>query len=320
MPRYQRNVKLHQRRFERFLTFNRFLNRVLSTSAQLALTALIWPRFVAPYRWQLTRHPLKLAGLGTAFKGYKILHLTDLHMRRRRIAHLSRAVQTCLAEKPDLVVITGDLIDYHPNSIPPIRKLLEQITAAEPPDGVIVIFGNHDYHEYSWRHIGERSAHRPTHRMLVDAVRQSGAILLRNQQHRIARPGSRDLVIVGIDEMWTTLANAPAAFAGLTPDDPILCLQHNPDGIAFLESFPWQAMLCGHSHGGQAHFPILGPLYIPMERRDLLQGFFDYPLVPGQPPELGKRRMFVSRGLGQSTPIRLFCPPEATLFTVNATS
>ncbi len=316
MPTYQRNVKLHKRRLERFLTFNRLLNRILSHSAQFALTALIWPRFVAPYRWQLTRHPLKLAGLGPAFGGYKILQLTDLHMRRRRIGQLTRAVDKCLAEKPDLVVITGDLIDYHPNSIPPIRKLLDHIVAAKPPDGVLVIFGNHDYHEYSWRHIGPRSAHRICHLQLVDAVQKSGAILLRNQQHRISRPGSRDLVIVGLDEMWTTLANAPVAFAGLTPADPIICLQHNPDGIAFLEPFPWQFLLCGHSHGGQAHFPFVGPLYIPMERRDLLQGFFNYPLLPGQPAQLGRRQMFVSRGLGQSTPIRLFCPPEATLFTI----
>jgi uncharacterized protein len=316
LPKFQRNVKLHQRRFERFLTFNRFLNRVLSHSAQLALTALIWPRFVAPYRWQLTRHPLRLAGLGPAFNGYKILHLTDLHMRRRRLAQLSRAVAKCLIEKPDLVVITGDLIDYHPNSIAPIRKLLDQIVATNPPDGVIVIFGNHDYHEYSWRHVGARSAQRQCHRMLVHAVEKSGAILLRNQQHRISRAGSRDLVIVGLDEMWTTLASAPVAFAGLAPEDPIICLQHNPDGISFLEPFPWQFLLCGHSHGGQAHFPFIGPLYIPMERRDLLQGFFNYPLLSGQPPKLGHRQMFVSRGLGQSTPIRLFCSPEATLFTI----
>ncbi|HVT80040.1 MAG TPA: metallophosphoesterase [Phycisphaerae bacterium] len=318
MPKYQRNVKLHQRRFERFLTFNRFLNRFLSHSAQLTLTALIWPRYVAPYRWELTRHPLRFAGLGPAFNGYKILHLTDIHMRRRRIAHLMAAAEKCLAEEPDLVVITGDLIDYHPNSIAPIRKWLDRIVAAKPRDGVVVIFGNHDYHEYSWRHIGARSAHRICHRALVDNVEQSGAILLRNEQHRISRPDSQDLIVVGIDEMWTTLADADKAFAGLGPTDPIVCLQHNPDGISFLEPYPWQIMLCGHSHGGQAHFPLLGPLYIPMERRDLLQGFFEWPLLPGQPAALGKRRMFVSRGLGQSTPIRLFCPPEATLFTIEA--
>ena len=276
---------------------------------------------MAPYRFRQLDNGIRcrLAGLGPAFNGYKILHLTDIHMRRRRIAHLMRAAEKCLEEKPDLVVITGDLIDYHPNSIAPIRKWLDRIVASKPRDGVVVIFGNHDYHEYSWRHAIEGArqvSRRICHRALVENVQQSGAILLRNEQHRISRPGSRDLVVVGIDEMWTTLADAEKAFAGLTAEDPIVCLQHNPDGISFLEPFPWQFLLCGHSHGGQAHFPLVGPLYIPMERRDLLQGFFEYPLLEGQSAKLEKRQMFVSRGLGQSTPIRLFCPPEATLFTI----
>jgi len=182
----------------------------------------------------------------------------------------------------------------------------------------------------------------------VAIVESSGVRLLRNEHVRIAPPHlpqsplapelapglnlspanktshstppesapHRDLVIVGLDEMWTSLADPHAAFHALSPQDPILCLQHNPDGVEFLKPFPWQAMLCGHSHGGQALFPIVGPLYVPMEHRHYLSGFFRFPPLPDQPPALRERLMFVSRGLGHSTPIRFRCPPEATLFTL----
>ena len=47
---------------------------------QGVLTAVIWPRFVAPYRWELTRHKMVLTNLDAGFEGFKILHLTDLHV------------------------------------------------------------------------------------------------------------------------------------------------------------------------------------------------------------------------------------------------
>jgi uncharacterized protein len=322
MKSYQRNVRLDRHpdggrprgTLERLLLSNRGLALSLTIAAQAVLTAMLWPRFIAPFRWQLTRHTLPLAGLPAAFQGYRILQLTDLHLGRTSVSYLSKVVSRTLAEKPDLIVLTGDLIDYHPRGLAPLKDILRQIVAGAGPDGVLAIFGNHDYHEYSWRHIGARSARRPVHRRLVEIVRSSGITLLRNEQARIRR-GDGELIVVGMDEMWTGLAEPAAAFRGINPADAVICLQHNPDGVEFLEPYPWQVMLCGHSHGGQALFPGLGALYVPMEHRQYLRGFFAFPPAPGQPATV-QRRMFVSRGLGYTTPIRLFCPPEATMFTL----
>src|SRR5581483_1828112 len=91
------------------------------------------------------------------------------------------------------------------------------------------------------------------------------------------------LNIVGLDEMWTERADPERAFSGLHRSDAIVCLQHNPDGIEFLQPYPWQYMLCGHSHGGQANFPLLGPMYVPMKHREYLKGLFELAALPGQP-------------------------------------
>ena len=309
------------RRLERILLRNSTVNVIASLAAKWALTLMIWPRFVAPFRWELTRFAMPLAA-DPAFDGYKILHLTDLHAGKTRLSYLTEVSERSVAEKPDIVVVTGDLIDYARKSLKDVRELLAclMIAARDVPDGVLAILGNHDYHEYSWRHIGARSARRAIHTRLVEIVQTSGVRLLRNQSARIVRNskegGRAELVFVGLDEMWSERADAALAFAGVSPAEAVICLQHNPDGIDFLKDQPWQYMLCGHSHGGQAVFPLVGPIYLPMEHREYLRGFFHFPTLPGQPSVLRQRTMFVSRGLGYSTPIRLFCPPEATLFTV----
>ncbi len=315
------------RQFERFFLSSGSLNAAISTAGKLFLTCLLYPRFIAPYRWHLTRYDMPFANLHPVFNGYKILQLTDLHVGKTRIDYLTRVFDKTMQEKPDLVVITGDLIDYQPAALPLLKQLLTFLLnhPHKPAGGILAIFGNHDYHEYSWRHVGPRAAHRAIQKRLVQLIQDlpaPGITLLRNQQHTITRQTPEGpeahFTIVGLDEMWTNRANAGVAFHNLTLNDPVLCLQHNPDGIDFLQPFPWQWMLCGHSHGGQALFPGLGALYVPMEHRTYLQGFFTFPPLPNSPPALKHRTMFISRGLGHSTPIRLNCPPEATLFTLRS--
>lgn len=305
------------RHIERLFLSNPVVNKTISTAGKLFLACLIWPRFVAPYRWMLRKFDMPLAGVGKPFDGYKILQLTDLHVGKTRVGYLAAAIEQAMKEKPDLVVITGDLIDYQPAALPLLKGLLGGMRKLphQPPDGTLAIFGNHDYHENSWRHNGPRSASRVIQKRLVQVVRDAGIHLLRNEQF-VATRGPDRLVLVGIDEMWTGRADAEAAFRGLSEKDAVVCLQHNPDGIDFLKPFPWQWMLCGHSHGGQANLPVMGPLYVPMEHREYLRGFFKFPALAGQ--KVAERVMYVSTGLGHSTPIRMLCPPEVCLFTVRA--
>ncbi len=304
------NGSMKNRTFERLLLVNRSLNTLVSHTGKLALTCLIWPRFVAPYRWKLTRYPLPLRNLDPAFHNYKILHLTDLHLGRTNISYIHRVLEESLRTRPDLIVITGDLIHYRPSALTHLPSVLKRLQSAAPPDGILAIFGNHDYHEYSWKHTGARSAQRSIHKRLVHAIQYHGIKLLRNESHTIQKSSAR-LTLVGLDEMWTGRADPARAFAGLHPDDPVICLQHNPDGYTFLKDFPWQFMLCGHSHGGQANFPFLGPLIVPMEHPEWLRGFIQF-----HDEKFGHRTMFVSTGIGHSTPIRMRVPPETTLFTL----
>ncbi len=264
------------RSFERWFLTNRFTNRIISAVGKIALTCLIWPRFFAPFRWKLTRYPMRLANLDVAFEGYRILQLTDLHAGSTSEAYLAKVIRRCLQEKPDLIVITGDLIDYGKGEVEILERLLRPLMEAQAPDGVVAIFGNHDYREFSWRHIGPRSAQRAIHKRLVATLVRLDVRLLRNEQFRVRRGGG-ELVVVGMDEMWTDRADAEKGFARVSVGDAVICLQHNPDGVEFLKPYPWQYMLCGHSHGGQANFPVVGALYVPMRHREYLRRVLSSP-------------------------------------------
>ncbi len=306
-PQFDIRHALRNRPLERFIFSHDIIGPLIKRIGRWGLTAMVWPRFVAPYRWRLEHAPMPFPNLPPEFCGYKILHLTDLHAGSTRQSYLLRVLKSAVATRPDLVVISGDLLDYMPAGLAALRELLPEITA---PDGVLACFGNHDYHEYSWRHVGKRSSHRAIHKRLRQLLSTLGIRYLCNQKIDIRR-GNATLQLVGIDELWTGNADPAAAFADVRTGQPCICLQHNPDGAAILKGYPWHWMLCGHTHGGQVIIPVLGPLFVPVENRQWLRGFYHF-----QHPAVGTQTMFISRGSGSSIPVRLRCPPEVRLFTL----
>lgn len=298
-----------RRYLERFIFSQPRLGAAIKCGARGALTALIWPRFVAPFRWHLRRLVVNIPHLPKSFQGFKILHLTDLHAGMTAANYLQRTLVTAMLEKPDLIAITGDLIDYRPAALSALDGLLPRLQA---PAGVWMVFGNHDYHEYSWRHVGARSAHRTIHRRLRAKLQHAGVHVLCNASAAIRR-GADSIYLVGLDELWTGRSHAAAAFAGVPPDATAFCLQHNPDAIDDLQAYPWDWMLCGHTHGGQVDLPLVGPLFVPIIHRKYLRGIFELADTRD-----AKRFALVSTGVGYGLPIRWFVRPESILITLRA--
>ncbi len=306
-PQFDTRHALRNRPFERFIFSHDIIGPWIKSLGRIALTTMLWPRLVSPYRWSLEKRAMPFARLPRELDGYKILHLTDLHAGATRQSYLMRVLNTAMRTKPDLVLITGDLMDYLPAGLTALAQLLPLLAA---PDGVQACFGNHDYHEYSWRHVGKRSSHRAIHKRLRTLLHDKGVNLLCNRNVEIRR-GNNRIWIVGMDELWTGNADPAAAFSGVMAGEPCICLQHNPDGLAILRDYPWHWMLSGHTHGGQIVLPGIGPLFVPVEHREWIRGTYQFPH-----PVVGRQTLYVSRGIGSTIPIRLRCPPEVCLFTV----
>jgi predicted MPP superfamily phosphohydrolase len=236
----------------------------------------LYPWFVEP-RWvQGTYHRVAVKGLPQTLN---VVHLTDIHASRAvPLRFVRRVFERINAERPDLIVVTGDLVTEDTSYIDGIAALLGELRARL---GTYVILGNHDY----WTDGGRISRALETH----------GVVHLRNTN--VLLDGLR---LVGIDDHWTGNDNLDRAMAGVGDDEPRLLLMHSPDLIYQAADGNLPLALCGHTHGGQVRIPGYGAITVP-SAYGFEQGWYD---VEGS-------RMYVNRGLG-TLPIRarFNCRPE----------
>jgi predicted MPP superfamily phosphohydrolase len=233
-------------------------------------------------------HTLKLRGLGEAWRGARVVQLTDLHLEPFTTeADVVRAVNLAKSLEPDLVVITGDFITKEHN---PASHLAEILSDLRPPLGTYGCLGNHDH----W--------HNP--KFVQDAMEARQIGILRNEGTLLTRHGQR-LFLAGVDSAWSGAPNLTKAMASARVGDPLILLAHEPDFA--LNSMPTGrvgAQLSGHTHGGQVRCPGFSPPFLPMLGKRFAEGSY----------AVGDGTLYVSRGIGCiGMPLRFACVPEVTL-------
>jgi predicted MPP superfamily phosphohydrolase len=173
----------------------------------------------------------------------RIAHLTDLHVGRITPFEVQRtAAEMTNAERPDLVLISGDFVCH---SQAYLDQLAEVIRLYQAP--VMAVLGNHDY----WSGAEE-----------VDrALRRGGAEVLRNQNTIITLRGER-LQVVGLDDAYTGHARRDDAVKGLRKDLPSIALSHIAEEADGLWRNGVPLVLSGHTHGGQVTLARLHELAV----------------------------------------------------------
>ncbi len=247
--------------------------------------------------------------LPDAFDGYRIVQFSDAHigtMTGSRKWMLERAVDSMLAQHPDMIVFTGDLQNVYPEEL---VEHLPQLRRLKAPDGMFSVLGNHDYAVYQ----PDDSLAKEVNCLKTQALeRQAGWTLLMNE-HRIIRRDSDSIVIAGM-ENWGTVKRMPRrgdvhkTLAGLNSQHPFtIMLQHDPTAWRekILPECDAQLTLSGHTHGGQAHLFGFSP------------ASFGYEEYEGWVHE-GSRSMFISTGLGALIPFRLGLPGEIVVITLHS--
>ncbi len=262
----------------------------------------------------------------------RILHLTDLHLTPRHRGRIAW-VRTLAALRPDAVVGTGDFL-AHVEAVPYVLEALDPLLGLP---GAFVL-GSNDYFapsfKFPWRYLMGPSTVRPTNQELpwkdlVGGLTDAGWLDLSNGRGRL-RAAGRELDVRGVDDPHIR-RDRYEAVAGRFDEDSDLAMGvvHAPyrrvldpmaaDGAGLV--------LAGHTHGGQVCVPGFGALVtncdLPAAAASGLTRHAR-PETPGEPGLGGVdgRGTFlhVSAGLGTSpyAPIRVACPPEATLLTLTA--
>jgi len=231
----------------------------------------------------------------------RILHLSDLHASSYvPLKFIAQAVQLGLAEKPDLICLTGDFITKHFARFADYAEVLKPLAAAAP---VFASLGNHDGGKWAAqpRH-GGYADHSEVRRCLAAA----GVKVLVNQSHGITMRG-RKLRLVGLGDLWAGELDAREAFRAVAePDSSTLLLMHNPDGKDAVTDFSWQLALCGHTHGGQCKLPFFGTPFAPVRDHRYVAGLNRW----------RDRWIYTTRGVGNLHGVRFNCRPEVSLLTV----
>jgi predicted MPP superfamily phosphohydrolase len=266
---------------------------------------------------------IELRELDQAFDGYRMVHLTDLHVGQwLSVERLAGVVDLVNQQKPDLILMTGDYVSYEIMDI--LEGMIASMRTMHARDGKLAVLGNHDH----WIDAG----------LVTSALREGGFTVLLNQVYTINREGA-SLQIAGIDSAILRKDRLKAVLESLSPTGPAILLVHEPD-FADLSAMSgrFDLQLSGHSHGGQIVLPILGAM---------LRGpyFWKYPLGlyrvghvrsspvfdairnrgtcsnPGTSQENAPDGMllYTNRGLGTNTlRFRFNCPPEILLITLKS--
>jgi hypothetical protein len=223
-----------------------------------------------------------LSKLPKSADGYTIAQLTDVHIGPLLGGDfLKRVVERVNAQSPDLIVITGDLVD---GRLDELREHIAPLKDLRARDGVFAVTGNHEYY---WNP-EEWLAH----------LRSLGLRILRNEHVAI-----RDaFTLAGADDS-SAAEDVPRAVAGRDATKPVVLLAHHPKTIARAVAAGVDLQLSGHTHGGQ-----LLPL-------GWLSRLFE-PLTAGL-KKFGATWLYVSEGTGfWGPPMRIGTSSEIALLTL----
>jgi len=251
-------------------------------------------------RWtQWRAQTIALDRLPRAFDGYRIILLADLHLAEGKLldrAALQRVIRRINRMQPDMVLIGGDLVSrVDAESLAGIRDL-GQLRAH---DGVFGVPGNHDY----WTSFEQ----------VQQAVESANVRMLVNESHTVRRGGA-SLVIAGVDDIWEGVPNLDKALRGVPSDAAVVLMAHESN-YADIAAHDRRVGLqvSGHSHGGQIRIPWAGPLVLPDMAWHYPMGLYEI-----KRPD-HRLWVYTNRGIGLAEmPVRFFCRPEVTIFTLRA--
>ena len=241
----------------------------------------------------LNRVDIRFDDLPEAFNGYKILHLTDLHL------DFSPGLEKVITRQIDglaidLCVLTGDYREDigggFKDILLPMKHIVSGINA---PDGIFATLGNHD----SFR--------------MVEPFETMGITMLNNESVRVVRQG-KCIWVTGLDDPYYYFTDYATRALEETPDAFKIALVHDPSLFDLAAENGYRLYLCGHTHGGQICLPGGKPIILHLRHgRKYYRGLWRYNGMMG----------YTGQGTGTvGLPVRFNTHSEITLFRLRGGS
>jgi predicted MPP superfamily phosphohydrolase len=212
--------------------------------------------FFEKFNLKIHRIEVRDNAVPKAFDGYRIVQFSDMHTGSQVWQNYVRElVDSINAQNHDLVVFTGDMVNFYAEELTPFVNLFSQIRTK---DGVFVVFGNHDYSSYLRWKTPQDSANDV--QKLRDIYHSMDWRILSNEHVWLHR-GDDSIALAGVEnysskknKRWENIADTRKALKGISSTDFMVMLSHNPQHFSeeLQPKFPHVNLtLTGHSHGGQ---------------------------------------------------------------------
>ncbi len=264
--------------------------------------------FSNKYNYRVRKLTVAFNNLPASFKGVKIVQLSDIHSGsfKDKVA-VARGIDKVLAEKPDLILFTGDLVNDKAVEMTDYKDIFARLKA---PMGVFSILGNHDYGDYVWWETPEQKKNNLNH--LMELQREMGWRLLMNEHVALERDGEQ-IALIGI-ENWSAKARFPKygkmneAYPGTEKYPFKILMSHDPShwDAEVRSKYPdIDLTLSGHTHGMQFGIELSWLKWSPVQ--------YVYKEWAGLYEE-GLQKLYVNRGFGFiGYPGRVGVLPEITV-------
>lgn len=239
--------------------------------------------------FRLEHVAMAFSHLPDPFDGYRILHLSDLHVGNVSTL-MDRATRSLSGLAVDLVVMSGDFQTRATPSATEAAALIDPLLKGlVARDGAVAVLGNHDSHE------------------MAGALDTLGVQTLINESITIERMGTK-LMVVGTDDVNSFYTEAAPMALRHCEEGFRIAVVHTAELASVAASAGYSLYLTGHTHGGQICLPGGKPLATALDtHRSLASGSWHWHGMLG----------YTSRGLGSGKPpLRFNCPPEATVISL----
>lgn len=273
------------------MKLGKFLLLTTFTLATILVGSYLYARYIEPNLLMVNREKLESSNLQTPLK---IVFFGDTHLGEfNDNDQLDRIVTKINAEKPDLVIFTGDLIGSTGDFTVNPEAIAQSLAKIQATYGKVAVMGNHEYallDEYNY----------------TDLMNAGGFTVLVDDWLDISELNVR---LLGLDDVYRGNPDANLTDEALDGSYNIL-ITHEPDIVDKMAIDQVQLVLAGHTHGGQISLPYLTEKILPTNGKKYVKGLYTI-------GSAGQTKLFVTKGTGMTKlPFRFMNIPEIVAIEV----